>query len=241
MRIIKLNATDSTNRFLRNLSLDSPVEDFTTIVTDDQTQGRGQMGTSWQSQPFKNLTFSVYKRFDGLLLEQQFNISMAVSLAIIKALETLNIPKLSVKWPNDILSDNQKICGVLIENVIKQNHIESSIIGIGLNVNQLQFEHFPKASSLKKITGVSYHLDEVLHLVLKQLQIEFKNFNKDNSLLKASYESYLFRKEKPSTFKSAEGLFSGIIKGVSNEGLLEVLIEDQVLKTFDLKTITLLY
>ncbi|WGD35201.1 biotin--[acetyl-CoA-carboxylase] ligase [Olleya sp. YS] len=241
MRIIKLNATDSTNRFLRNLSLESPVKDFTVIVTDDQTQGRGQMGTSWQSQPFKNLTFSVYKRFKGLLPEQQFDISMVVSLAIIKALAILNIPKLSVKWPNDILSDNQKICGVLIENVIKQNHIESSIIGIGLNVNQLQFNNHPKASSLKQLTGITYNLDDVLQLILKQLQVEFKNFTKDNVLLKTTYESYLFRKEKPSTFRSAEGLFSGIIKGVSNEGLLEVLIEDQVLKTFDLKTVTLLY
>ncbi|MGB6269031.1 MAG: biotin--[acetyl-CoA-carboxylase] ligase [Olleya sp.] len=241
MRIIKLNATDSTNGFLRNLSLDSPIEDYTTVVTYNQTHGRGQMGTSWQSQPFKNLTFSVYKKFKVFPFEQQFNISMSVSLAIIKALETLNIPKLSVKWPNDILSANQKICGVLIENVIKQNQIESSIIGIGLNINQLQFDNLPQASSLKSITGVNYNLDEVLHVVLNYLALEFESFDNDTSSLKSNYESYLFRKEKPSTFETAEGLFSGIIKGVSNQGLLEVQIEDQVLKTFDLKTVKLLY
>tara|TARA_R110002049_G_scaffold127831_6_gene284920 strand:- start:84 stop:809 length:726 start_codon:yes stop_codon:yes gene_type:complete len=241
MRIIKLNATDSTNRFLRNLSLDSPVQDFTTIVTSHQTNGRGQMGTLWQSQPFKNLTFSVYKKLNFFPFESQFYISMSVALAIIKALEQLNIPKLSIKWPNDILSANQKVCGVLIENVIKQSVIESSIIGIGLNVNQLDFNGLPQASSLKNVTGVNYDLDEILHLILKQLEIQLDLLCKDTNRIKSQYESYLFRKEKPSTFKTAEGLFSGIIKGVSEHGLLEVLIEDQVLKTYDLKTIKLLY
>jgi len=241
MRIIKLNATDSTNRFLRNLSLDSPVQDFTTIVTSHQTNGRGQMGTLWQSQPFKNLTFSVYKKLNLFPFESQFYISMSVALAIIKALEQLNIPKLSIKWPNDILSANQKVCGVLIENVIKQSVIESSIIGIGLNVNQLDFNGLPQASSLKNVTGVNYDLDEILHLILKQLEIQLDLLCKDTNSIKSQYESYLFRKEKPSTFKTAEGLFSGIIKGVSEHGLLEVLIEDQVLKTYDLKTIKLLY
>ncbi|MEM5540497.1 biotin--[acetyl-CoA-carboxylase] ligase [Olleya sp. AS48] len=241
MRIIKLNATDSTNRFLRNLSLDSPVQDFTTIVTSHQTNGRGQMGTLWQSQPFKNLTFSVYKKLNLFPFESQFYISMSVALAIIKALEQLNIPKLSIKWPNDILSANQKVCGVLIENVIKQSVIESSIIGIGLNINQLDFNGLPQASSLKNVTGVNYDLDEILHIILKQLEIQLDLLGKDTNRIKSQYESYLFRKEKPSTFKTAEGLFSGIIKGVSEHGLLEVLIEDQVLKTYDLKTIKLLY
>ena len=84
MRIIKLNATDSTNRFLRNLSLETPVKDFTTVVTNDQTQGRGQMGTSWQSESSRNLTFSVYKQFGAVRFEDQFKISMVVSLAIVK-------------------------------------------------------------------------------------------------------------------------------------------------------------
>jgi len=241
MRIIKLNATESTNRFMRNLSLESSVQDFTTVVTSTQSKGRGQMGSAWQSESFKNLTFSVYKGFKQFEFEDQFKISMAVSLAIIKALETLQIPKLSIKWPNDILSANKKICGILIENVIKQSHIVSSIIGVGLNVNQLKFEDLPQAGSLKLITGLNYDLDEILHLILKHLEIQLKLLENDTSALKNNYESYLFRKEKPSTFKSDEGLFSGIIKGVSNEGLLKVMIEDQELKTFDLKTIKLLY
>lgn len=241
MHIIKLSATDSTNRFLRNLSLDSPVKDFTTVVTSDQTLGSGQMGTSWQSEPFKNLTFSVYKRFENLPFQRQFDVSMVVALAIVKALGKLNIPKLSIKWPNDILSANKKICGILIENVIKQSKIESSIVGIGLNVNQLCFEGLPQASALKSITGITYDLDELLTLILKQLQIELAQLDKSKNDIKAQYESYLFRKEKPSTFETAEGLISGFIKGVSNQGLLEVMLEDEILKSFDLKTLKLLY
>lgn len=242
MRIIKLNAIDSTNLFLRSLSIDTNVEDFTVVVAKHQTKGRGQMGTVWSSQDAKNLTFSVFKRFDNLKLDQHFVISMVASLAVINTLKKLNLPKLSVKWPNDILSANKKICGILIENVIKQNNVSATVVGIGLNVNQVNFSNLPQASSLLNVTGISYDLDELLQSILKELEILFDLVESNQfKTIKTTYESYLFRKDKPSTFKNEEGLFSGFIKGVSNEGLLEVLLEDNILKTFDLKTIKLLY
>ena len=242
MRIIKLNAIDSTNLFLRSLCLDTHVEDFTVVVAKHQTKGRGQMGTVWSSQDAKNLTFSVFKRFENLKLEQQFVISMVSSLAVINALKKMNLPKLSVKWPNDILSANKKICGILIENVIKQNKVAGSVVGIGLNVNQVDFSGLPQASSILNITGASYDLDELLQSILNELKILFDLVESNQfETIKTTYESFLFRKDKPSTFENAEGLFSGFIKGVSNEGLLKVLLEDDVLETFDLKTIKLLY
>jgi len=242
MRIIKLNAIDSTNLFLRSLCLDTYVEDFTVVVAKHQTKGRGQMGTIWNSQDAKNLTFSVFKRFEDLELEKQFVISMVSSLAVINALKKINLPKLSIKWPNDILSANKKICGILIENVIKQNKVSGTVVGIGLNVNQLNFSSLPQASSILNITGTSYDLDELLHSILKELEILFDLVETNQfETIKITYESYLFRKDKPSTFENAEGLFSGFIKGVSNEGLLKVLLEDDVLETFDLKAIKLLY
>ena len=242
MRIIKLNAIDSTNLFLRSLSIDTNVEDFTVVVAKHQTKGRGQMGTVWSSQDAKNLTFSVFKRFDNLKLDQHFVISMVASLAVINTLKKLNLPKLSVKWPNDILSANKKICGILIENVIKQNNVAATVVGIGLNVNQVNFSNLPQASSLLNVTGIPYDLDELLQSILKELETLFDLVESNHfKTIKTTYESYLFRKDKPSTFKNEEGLFSGFIKGVSNDGLLEVLLEDNVLKTFDLKTIKLLY
>ncbi len=243
MRIIKLNATDSTNSYMRRLSSEESLEDYTIVMTNHQTHGRGQMGTVWSSENSKNLMFSVFKDTSGFNLEYPFFISMVTSLAILKTLQSFSISKLAIKWPNDILSEDKKICGILIENVIKQNNLSNTIIGIGLNVNQTEFSHLPKASSLKSITGYVFDLEEVLHALIKNLKHYFKILKRGDYLtLKAAYESYLFRKDKPSTFKDAEGLvFSGYIKNVSLFGNLQLLLEDDIIKEFDLKEITLLY
>ncbi|WP_372755571.1 biotin--[acetyl-CoA-carboxylase] ligase [Mariniflexile sp.] len=243
MHIIKLNATDSTNSYLRQLCNDVLVADYTAVIANKQTQGRGQMGTVWDSQESKSLTFSVYKDISVFDLENPFHISIVTSLAIIKTLKGLSINKLSIKWPNDILSENKKICGILIENVIKQGKFANSIIGIGLNVNQLAFDNLPQASSLRIVSGRVYDLDEVAHAVVKNLKYYFNMLKKGElDKLKSKYENCLFRKNKPSTFKDAEGnMFSGFIKSVSDSGCLQVLLEDSILKEFEFKTITLLY
>ena len=243
MYIIKLDAIESTNSYLKAMSAVNLPKDFTVVVADHQTQGRGQMGTVWQTEYDKNLTASVFKSLEFVSVEKQFYISMAVALSICKALEGLKISQLSVKWPNDILSANKKICGTLIENVIKQNKLKGSVIGFGLNVNQKNFDSLPKASSMSLLTGVVYNKDEVLSHILKQLQYYFAILeSKDYEKLKVEYESLLFRKDKPSTFKNEDGItFSGIIKGITETGKLNVWTEDDVIKTFDLKQVTLLY
>ncbi len=243
MRIIKLDATDSTNSYLRNLSVKELVEDYTTIVAKKQTKGRGQMGTVWSSNTSQNLTISVFKDIRFLDFNNQYYLNMVVSLSVMKLLNHLNVPKLSIKWPNDILSENKKICGILIENVIKQNILSSSVIGVGLNVNQTEFKNLPKASSLKLIMGKNFNLEELLFAFISDLKKYFSVVeNGDFSVLKAEYESLLFKKDKPSTFKNAEGkLFSGFISGVSEEGCLQVLLEDNDLQSFNLKEIELLY
>ena len=243
MRIIKLDAIDSTNTFLKGISSHGTLEDYTVVTAKAQTNGRGQMGTVWNSETSKNLTFSVYKTHIDLPLEQQFYISMVVALALVKTLKIFGVNKLQVKWPNDILSENKKICGVLIENVIKQTQLSSSIMGVGLNVNQTNFEGLPKASSLKQLTGNVFNLDEILHQFLKDLEVYFNLLEaKAFERLKSEYEMVLFRKNKPSTFKNAEGnLFSGFIKGVSKSGNLVIELEDEIIKDYALKEVTLLY
>ncbi|WMI66044.1 biotin--[acetyl-CoA-carboxylase] ligase [Aestuariibaculum sp. YM273] len=243
MNIIKLSAIDSTNTYLKTLCAEMPVDDYTAVITENQTKGRGQMGSVWNSQSSKNLTFSVFKSLLGFEIQYPFYISMVASLAVVKTLEGFDIPKLNVKWPNDILSENKKVCGILIENAIKQGQYASSIIGMGLNVNQTAFENLPKASSLKLVTGKTFDLEELAHRIIIQLQTYFELLKQSKlEVLKEEYESYLFRKNKPSTFKNDEGfMFSGIIKSVSDTGMLQVLLEDDLIKEFDLKTITLLY
>ncbi|MDO7170701.1 biotin--[acetyl-CoA-carboxylase] ligase [Mariniflexile sp. AS56] len=243
MLIIKLNATDSTNSYLKRLSVAEPVADYTAVVTAVQTEGRGQMGTVWDAEAAKNLTFSVYKDLSEYELGNPFYVNIVTSLALLKTLSFFSIPKISVKWPNDILSENKKVCGILIENVFKQTKFSSTIIGIGLNVNQLEFENLPKASSLGAISGRVFDLDEVAKVIISNLKYYFDALKKgDLAELKGAYEAALFRKNKPSTFQDAEGLmFSGFIKGVSDTGYLQILLEDEVVKEYDLKTISLLY
>ncbi|MFV0541816.1 MAG: biotin--[acetyl-CoA-carboxylase] ligase [Aestuariibaculum sp.] len=243
MSIIKLSAIGSTNSYLRALCAKKELDDYTVVVTENQTQGRGQMATEWCSQPAKNLTFSVYKDTSGFQIEHPFYISIVVSLTLLRTLRFFSIPKLSVKWPNDILSENSKVCGILIENAVRQNKMNSSIIGIGLNVNQTEFKNLPKASSLKIITGVVYNLDEIITIILSHLRHYFDMLIAGQyAELKEEYDAYLFRKNKPSTFQDAEGrVFSGFINNVCDSGNLQILLEDDVLKEYTIKEITLLY
>lgn len=243
MRIVKLDAIDSTNSYLKQLITNETVDDGTVVTANFQTNGKGQMGTQWNSQASKNLTFSVFKDVRFLSVEHHFYISIAASLSIFKTFKLFNIKNVTVKWPNDILSENKKICGILIENIIKQNQLQSSIIGFGINVNQSEFNNLPNASSLRLISGYFFDLDEILHFILKELDYYFELLKRgDFEYLKEEYESYLFRKNKPSTFKNTEGeLFSGFIKGVANSGNLQIIMEDKILKEFDFKEVTLLY
>jgi BirA family biotin operon repressor/biotin-[acetyl-CoA-carboxylase] ligase len=109
MQIIKLDAIDSTNRYLRDLVSEIPLEDFAVVAAKYQTHGRGQRATTWQSEKGKNLIISVLKKDISINIEHQFLLSIAVSLAVYKTLEAFQIPNLSIKWPNDILSRQNKI------------------------------------------------------------------------------------------------------------------------------------
>ena len=242
MQLIKLNATDSTNNYLKQLILERTLDDFSVVVANHQTNGRGQRGSSWLSEKDKNLTFSVLKRNISIVANQQFLLNILVSLSIVKSLEGFNIPKLAIKWPNDILSDHHKISGILIENLIKNKQIEYAIIGIGLNVNQVKFEGLSKVSSLKNIMPLAVDKDELLTKIIDKLKMYFKLYSENGSeFLNSEYESYLFRKDKPSTFSSHDNsLFTGIIRGVSASGKLCVQMED-FNKEFDLKELKLMY
>ncbi|MDA8591727.1 biotin--[acetyl-CoA-carboxylase] ligase [Flavobacteriaceae bacterium] len=239
MQIIKLNAIDSTNQYLHDLIGKISLEDFAVVTARYQTKGRGQRATTWQSEKDKNLIISVLKKEIDLNPQRQFLLNIVVSLALFKTLETIQIPKLSIKWPNDILSHDKKIAGILIELILKKNTIDKAIIGIGLNVNQTNFKDLPSASSLQNITGIHYDLNELLHKLLENFKYYFSI--KNTAELWTTYENLLFRKDKPSTFVGLSGdLFSGIIKGVSQRGKLMVKTENSI-EEFDLKSIKLLY
>ncbi len=243
MQLIKLDATDSTNDYLRRLLGSNVLEDYTAVMANTQKRGRGQMGSIWQSEAGKNLTFSVLKKDLNWPVDEGFVLNLCVSLALYSVLKEMKVPELSIKWPNDILSGSSKICGVLIENKISGNIIHSSIIGIGLNVNQLTFDNLTHVSSLSLLLDETFDLDELLRNIVKKLKYIFTRRQViGTEPLWDDYEKLLFRKGKPSTFENKDGgFFMGCIEGVSKAGKLRVALGEDVKKEFAMKEIKLLY
>lgn len=243
MQIIKLDATASTNTYLKELSVNTDLEDFTVITTRNQTSGRGQLNSKWESEDGKNLAISILKTDIYLPTSQLFLLSICVSLAIIDSLKQFDIPELSLKWPNDIMSGNFKIGGILIENVLSGSKIKRSIIGFGLNVNQQKFKYAPNAASMSSIVGKTFNLDEVFNKLVENL---FLQLNKPilslNNELNEKYHSHLFRQGERSEFIIQENTrIFGTIEGVTSIGKLKVKFEDGNLKEFGLKEIQLVY
>ena len=243
LNIIKLNATDSTNTYLKLLVHETVVQDQTVVLAEDQQKGRGQMGNGWLSRKGQSLTFSVFKRFEGLLAEKQFVISMAVSLAIAEGFKDLGAPRVSIKWPNDILSGNKKIAGILIENVLEGAYVKYSVIGIGINVNEILFPDLPQASSLKLEMGRTLQVEAVFMTVLENIFDKLSNIPLQSfSELRKTYEDNMFQKDRVSVFENAEGLrFNGMIKGVSDIGELLMETENASTGKFQLKELKLIY
>lgn len=241
MKIIKLNAIDSTNSFLKDLAKNTVLENFTVVVTDHQTNGRGQQENKWQSKPFKNLTFSVFIKFKDLEIQQHKYLNFAISLAIFKVIFDENLPKVSIKWPNDILSANKKICGILIENTFGGNKIKNTVVGIGLNVNQTSFSNSLKnVTSLKIENNTAYNLDELLLKIITSIEEEITLLNLKNfSFLEKNYLNVLYKKNTTTMFKDSSGvLFMGVIIGISNNGKLQIKLEDNSVKEFGVKEVS---
>jgi BirA family biotin operon repressor/biotin-[acetyl-CoA-carboxylase] ligase len=240
MNIIKLNAIESTNFYLKKLAVEKDLESYTVVTANYQFAGRGQMGANWHSEIGKNLTFSILIKFETFEIAHQFYLSMAVSLGLLAAIRNHISSPLFVKWPNDILADKDKLAGILIENIVNGNAIKQTVIGIGLNVNQEQFPStIGKVTSLKKITGNSFDTDSLLESIVISIQnfvdyIERKEFQK----LKDLYLKSLYKFEKPVMFEDAQGIvFLGKIVNVCEDGKLEVALEDEKTRKFNLKEI----
>jgi BirA family transcriptional regulator, biotin operon repressor / biotin---[acetyl-CoA-carboxylase] ligase len=242
MKLIKLDAIDSTNEFLKGLSNKEDLENFTVVTAENQTKGKGQMGAIWNSEVGKNLIMSVLVKDFLTEINEIFNLNIAVATAVITALKKQNIPDLSIKWPNDILSANKKIGGILIENSIKSDGTILSIVGLGLNVNQTNFEALPKASSLAVVMGHELNKEELLSAIVTQLEANVEESKQNPALLRHQFVDSLYKKDIPMPFTNQkEEKFMGIIQGISLIGKLQVLLEDDSVAEFDIKEIQMLY
>ncbi len=243
MKLIKLDAIDSTNDYLKHLASQKYIENFTVVAAKRQHNGRGQMGSSWKSEDGKNLIMSVLIKDVLKNVNEIFHLNVAVALAIIHALSEYNLPNLCIKWPNDIMSDNKKICGILIENSFKSDTKIESVVGIGLNVNQTAFDNLPKASSMASIMKKSFDLSSILENIVLHIKqnCDLILSNQTNSIWN-DYHRYLFKINVPMPFEDAnQNRFMAIIKGVTNDGQLEILLEDDSVRTYGIKEIQLLF
>jgi len=242
MQLIKLDAIDSTNEFLKGLSSNQILENFTVVTAENQSKGKGQMGSVWDSEPSKNLIMSIL--ITGFVTDSNriFDINIMVSVSIIQALNDLNIPELSIKWPNDIMSYTKKIGGILIENSLKSDGSINSIVGLGLNVNQLNFQNLPKASSLAVICNTTFNKEDILLKIVEKLEQNIQSWDKKSDLFWTEYTNKLFKKGIPMPFKDQNNQnFMGIIQGVSAIGKLQILLGDDSVSEFDVKEIQMLY
>jgi len=212
----------STNVLMKELIWTTDLPEGFVVRTDFQTKGKGQGTNRWESAKGKNLLFSLLLRPEHIPIEEQFLISQLVSLGIIDSLRHLSQEagnEFSVKWPNDIYWHNQKIGGILIENTWQGKKISTSVIGIGLNVNQKQFySDAPNPVSLLQIFGKKFSRKALLKSIL--FAIEGYYLNPDADKIRKNYHQALFRREGFHSFRSDNLIFDAEIVGVANDGKL---------------------
>ena len=220
-KIIKLNAIPSTNNFLKERYEKGDCIDGELVWAKEQTKGRGQRERKWISSAENSLTFSVYRSYTNFDSRNTFMVSAAVAIGIINALKVIGIPDLKIKWPNDILSCNKKVAGILIENIFKKSQLKASIIGVGLNVNQLSFVDLPYAGSLASVTGKEWILEEIFNSLKEALESTLFSINtisKEHWI--EEYSNLLWKKDEVALFERNGTSFKAISRGLSPEGFL---------------------
>jgi len=202
-----LASTDSTNRWLAEHGEGHDMM----VWTDYQTAGRGCGQNTWESEAGKNLLFSMLIHPQELKATEQFRISMAISLAMIKALAPM-AGQLHIKWPNDIYWHDRKLAGILIENRLSGQLVRQSIIGVGLNVNQTEFlSNAPNPVSLRQITGQEHDREALLNGIADAFTLDIDAFD---------YRALLYRHEGFFPYQDAEGTFEAELETVEDDGHL---------------------
>ena len=237
MDLIIFDTLPNTNEFLMEMSK-KDANSWTVIYAKNQTKGKGYAGNEWKVIVGENLTFSFFLKtaysFQELIYFNQW-----ISNTICSFLKQFSA-NVKVKWPNDIILNNKKVCGILIENH-RTNGVMNSVIGIGINVNQTDFNHLPKAISLNIATDKKYDIEEILTDLMRGFEKEFSILEQKRfDLIHETYLENLFKKDETSSFRLNNQSIDGIIRDVNEAGNLIVEI-DEKRKEFKHKEIELLF
>ncbi len=213
----------STNEYAQHLLAKSKPIEGTVISTFNQHAGRGQIGSSWESEPSKNISLSIIFYPHFLSASEQFALNLAFSLGVREFIAKYIEKSVKIKWPNDIYVNNRKISGILIQNTLSSSQVQHCILGIGINVNQIFFsENAPNATSFSIETTETfplYDLIEVLCHDIEKRYLGLKNYKR--AALQEEYYQHLYRYREEAFFKKRDGtVFKGAITGIDPNGKL---------------------
>lgn len=218
-KIIHLDTVESTNNYVANLFKKGEIDAGTIVMADVQTLGKGQRGNSWQSQPYANLTFSFPLDSNQVSIKNIFSINHTISLAVYDFVAKY-CDNTSIKWPNDTYVNTKKIAGILIENQLDSSGFKLSIIGIGINVNQLNFDQL-NATSLAIEKGKNFNTNELIHEIASCINTRLQGLAREGEdKTKELFDKKLWLRNIPHIFKDKNGIVNGEIIGTTKEGLL---------------------
>lgn len=235
---IRLKRVNSTNKYAVDVTSKSKPIEGTVISASFQYEGRGQIGRFWESEEGKNITCSTILRPKYLQAHDQFQLNMAISLAIHDFVDhflTDKTLKVQIKWPNDIYVGDEKIAGILIQNALKGKFISSSVIGTGININQVVFsENTPNPTSLHKLLNSEVDIELAFSWLFRFLTKRYLQLSAHQvNLLRDEYLANLYRKDIWSKFKDDNNsMFEGRIIGVDEIGQLVIEMKDNSLRSF---------
>lgn len=239
--IIRLDETDSTNRYMQQLLAKRALPEGSLVVADYQTAGKGQVGNSWEAERGANLLFSLLLRPDFLPANRQFLISQIASLSVKETLEAYT-DSIRVKWPNDVYWKDRKICGMLIENDLAGAYLHTSVIGIGLNVNQQCFRSdAPNPVSLAQITGQTHDREEVLQRFLRIFYAYYiRLLQEDEATIRQTYREALYHGDGYYRYADKTGTFEASIEEVEPTGHILLRLRDGEIRRYAFKEVTTL-
>lgn len=240
IRIKTVESCTSTNDLLRDVMLPEP-DDLHFVMAGEQTAGRGQMGNRWHSDKGANILFSVLLTPSPLVIGEGFVLSQAMALAVCRTLQR-RLPDdcVWIKWPNDIYVRDKKICGILIENTLKGKTIERSIIGCGINVNQITFPDglAAPATSLRMLTGRGYEFQSIMDDITGIVASLYQSIREERwGGIEEAYHKRLLWLGEQQTFRDKDGDFRGTIVRVLKDGHLVVMDSDGVERKYMFKEI----
>lgn len=221
---IHLDVIDSTNRYARDeydeiraLACDAAIM---AVTADTQTAGRGQRGNRWFSQPGENILLSIIVEPYFLSPTRQFVLSQAIALAVRDTIAQYGIIA-QLKWPNDIYVGKGKLAGILVELDYESDYIAKAIIGVGLNVNQIEFTPMERLPvSMRLLRGRVFDVNVVINSLLQSFAHRFSQIKECNSSLDGEYKQSLIGWRQPMNYKDALGDFEAVIEDVESDGHL---------------------